>query len=159
MHSIFCKPEILLPIDANYSSADKNCICSIWPISFKHSPLSAQKEKGNMTKYRTAGGAPSHRFNVVIATLLSIFWGASGQTEICGCAPSSYVFTLDFSLLCQSYNVSATGDGITDFFCEMSLFGGPEDDITDLVPVSESMDSSWSGFMMALTACLLLRQT
>ncbi|OEU14276.1 hypothetical protein FRACYDRAFT_240811 [Fragilariopsis cylindrus CCMP1102] len=55
--------------------------------------------------------------------------------KICACSPSTYQFTLDFSLTCPPMNVTRNG-GIAATFCQISPFGDAQSNITDLVPVS-----------------------
>lgn len=66
---------------------------------------------------------------------LTLVGKADGQLELCSCAPISYTFTFDFGLTCPPVNVSRNG-GIAATFCQISPFGEPESNITDLVPVS-----------------------
>ena len=56
------------------------------------------------------------------------------DSSLCACSPSSYKFTLDFSLTCPPVNVTKNG-GIAATFCQISPFGTAESNITDLVPV------------------------
>jgi hypothetical protein len=58
---------------------------------------------------------------------------SDGQ-PLCSCSPSTYIFTLDFSLTCPPVNVTRNG-GIAATFCQVSPFGDAESNITDLVPV------------------------
>jgi hypothetical protein len=64
---------------------------------------------------------------------------ASGQggigVDVCACAPSTYEFTLDFSLTCPPVNVTRDG-GVSATFCQISGFGNSTQNVTDLVPVS-----------------------
>ena len=55
--------------------------------------------------------------------------------NLCACSPSTYQFTLDFSLTCPPMNVTRNG-GIAATFCQISPFGDAQSNITDLVPVS-----------------------
>jgi hypothetical protein len=73
----------------------------------------------------------------LISRLLALFvvlgTGVKGQ-EICYCAPLRYTFTFDFQLTCPPVNVTRTG-GIAATFCQVSPFGDPDQNITDLIPV------------------------
>ena len=55
--------------------------------------------------------------------------------DICFCAPSSYEFTLDFSLFCPPVNITL-GDAVKRTSCAVNPFGSP--DVSDLVPVAVS---------------------
>jgi hypothetical protein len=70
--------------------------------------------------------------SLLAATLL--VGKADGQLEVCSCAPTSYTFTFDFGLTCPPVNVTRNG-GIAATFCQISPFGDPDSNITDLVPV------------------------
>jgi hypothetical protein len=90
-----------------------------------------------MAKYQRVRGFPPQRSNIIVVAFLSLFGVASGQSDIsiCACAPFSYVFTLDFNSMCGPSDI-VPDDGISNVFCEIGQFGGPGDNITDLVPVS-----------------------
>ena len=60
--------------------------------------------------------------------------GTDDITTICNCSPSTYKFTLDFTLSCPPVNIPQPNDAIESTTCLISHFGNP--DITDLVPVS-----------------------
>lgn len=79
---------------------------------------------------------------VGLATACSLFGGASAQAlpdpELCGCAPGTYTFTFDFGLTCPPVNVTRDG-GVAATFCQISPFGDPDQNITDLVPVRNFM--------------------
>jgi hypothetical protein len=55
--------------------------------------------------------------------------------DICVCAPSTYEFTLDFSLFCPPVNITL-GDAVKRTSCLVNPFGTPE--VADLVPVAVS---------------------
>jgi hypothetical protein len=55
-------------------------------------------------------------------------------TDICGCQPATYTFTLDFSLTCEETSVE--GPGINDTACLTDIRGQEEAPPEDLVPVS-----------------------
>jgi hypothetical protein len=58
--------------------------------------------------------------------------------EICSCAPSTYEFTLDFSLFCPPVNIT-TGDAVAATSCMVSPFGDPT--VVDLIPIAvQSID-------------------
>ena len=65
----------------------------------------------------------STRFGVVNAASASAPASASdsGSYFVCPCAPSTYEFTLDFSLTCTSGN-SILGDGVAETECSVSPF-------------------------------------
>ena len=70
-----------------------------------------------------------------LVALLSFLGKTTGQDpEICSCAPVRYTFTFDFGLTCPPVNVTRNG-GIAATFCQVSPFGDPEQNITNLVPV------------------------
>ncbi|KAL3912865.1 MAG: hypothetical protein SGARI_000941 [Bacillariaceae sp.] len=70
-----------------------------------------------------------------LVALLSLLGRATGQDEtICSCAPARYTFTFDFGLTCPPVNVTRNG-GIAATFCQVSPFGDPGQNITNLVPV------------------------
>ena len=71
--------------------------------------------------------------HVLFIFLLSLFCGL-GSAQECACSPSEYKFTLDFSLVCPPVNITRNG-GVESTYCQISGFGGPDEDITDLVPV------------------------
>lgn len=66
---------------------------------------------------------------------------SKGQTigeDLCSCAPSTYEFTLDFSLFCPPVNVTVNS-AIQATSCLVSPFGNPQ--VEDLVPVAvQSID-------------------
>jgi hypothetical protein len=65
-------------------------------------------------------------------------FGEDVGTELCSCAPSTYEFTLDFSLFCPPVNITL-GDAIQATSCLVSPFGNPE--VSDLVPIAvQSID-------------------
>jgi hypothetical protein len=70
------------------------------------------------------------------AILVFLSRGAAQQigTDICGCQPATYTFTLDFSLTCEETNVE--GPGINDTACLTEIRGQEEVPPEDLVPVS-----------------------
>ena len=55
------------------------------------------------------------------------------RNEICYCAPNSYDFTLDFTLMCPPVNITL-GDAISATTCTVSPF--EKSTVIDLVPVS-----------------------
>jgi hypothetical protein len=60
--------------------------------------------------------------------------GSSGQeTEVCSCAPSTYEFTLDFSLFCPPVNITL-GDAVLATSCNVGPFGDPQ--VSDLIPIA-----------------------
>jgi hypothetical protein len=80
---------------------------------------------------------------VGVATACSLFGSATAQydvpdPEICGCAPGTYTFTLDFGLTCPPVNVTRNG-GVAATFCQVSPFGDADQNITDLVPVRKKL--------------------
>lgn len=89
----------------------------------------------------TAAAAATSRFSwMTILSLLLISLSGTGvqaqetEPEICSCAPLRYTFTFDFGLTCPPVNVTRNG-GIAATFCQVSPFGDPAQNITDLVPV------------------------
>ena len=75
----------------------------------------------------------------VMVLVLSLCLGRAAADEydlapLCACSPSKYMFTLDFSLTCPPVNVTRNA-GISATFCQISPFGDPDMNITDLVPV------------------------
>mmetsp|Transcript_6032 Transcript_6032/g.12420 ORF Transcript_6032/g.12420 Transcript_6032/m.12420 type:complete len:281 (+) Transcript_6032:83-925(+) len=60
--------------------------------------------------------------------------GSATAQELCSCSPSTYTFTLDFSLTCPPVSVTRN-PAITATFCQISPLGDPNETITDLVPV------------------------
>jgi hypothetical protein len=82
----------------------------------------------------------SIRFLGIISVLLGVASGQNGDellVDLCGCSPGTYEFTFDFSLTCPPINVTRSG-GVAATFCQISSFGDPDDNITDLVPVCTS---------------------
>jgi len=74
--------------------------------------------------------------SISLAILVASFAIANGQeigTEICSCSPTTYEFTLDFSLTCPPVNIT-TGDGVEATSCLISPFGDPS--VEDLIPVA-----------------------
>jgi hypothetical protein len=69
-----------------------------------------------------------------LLALLSVLGTCAKAQEICYCAPLQYTFTFDFGLTCPPVNVTRNG-GIAATFCQISPFGDPDQNITDLVPV------------------------
>jgi hypothetical protein len=58
--------------------------------------------------------------------------------EICSCAPSTYEFTLDFSLFCPPVNITQ-GDAVAATACVVSPFNDPG--VVDLIPTKvQSID-------------------
>ncbi len=60
--------------------------------------------------------------------------GSAKAQELCSCSPSTYTFTLDFSLTCPPVSVTRN-PAITATFCQISPLGDANETITDLVPV------------------------
>ena len=92
-----------------------------------------------MTQHNNHNGSNPQQYlkTTILLVLLSLFGTASGQPEagVCACAPYTYGFTLDFNSTCDQSDL-VPDDGISSVFCEIAQFGGPGDNITDLVPVS-----------------------
>ncbi len=70
----------------------------------------------------------------VAAIALTLLSGRSTAQELCSCSPSTYKFTLDFSLTCPPVSVTKN-PAITATFCQISPLGDANETITDLVPV------------------------
>lgn len=68
---------------------------------------------------------------IALGSLLSLLGPATGQG--CACSPASYEFTFDMSLTCPPVDISP--NGVKSTYCAISQYGGPDDTITDLVPV------------------------
>jgi hypothetical protein len=76
---------------------------------------------------------------LAIGILVALAGSARGQggtgEDVCACTPSTYEFTLDFSLTCPPVNVTKNG-GVTTTYCNAGGFGNSTQNITDFVPVS-----------------------
>lgn len=70
----------------------------------------------------------------VAAVALTVLSGRATAQELCSCSPSTYTFTLDFSLTCPPVSVTKN-PAITATFCQISPLGDANETITDLVPV------------------------
>jgi hypothetical protein len=71
-------------------------------------------------------------FGLLILALLSMTSTAQEiGTELCSCSPSTYSFTLDFSLFCPPVNITI-GDAVQATSCLVSPFGNPQ--VENLVP-------------------------
>jgi hypothetical protein len=72
---------------------------------------------------------------LLLGLVSTLFQSSNAQigVDVCACSPSTYEFTLDFSLTCPPVNITR-GDAIAATTCLVSPFGDPE--VTDLIPVS-----------------------
>jgi hypothetical protein len=71
-----------------------------------------------------------------VGLLIAFSPAATGQVigiELCSCAPTTYEFTLDFSLSCPPVNITL-GDAVQATSCLVSPFGNPE--IDELIPIA-----------------------
>lgn len=82
--------------------------------------------------------------NIISALVIGLLLAAplaSGQedgVELCSCAPSTYEFTLDFSLFCPPVNITL-GNAVQATACQVNPFGNPL--VSDLVPIGvQSID-------------------
>jgi hypothetical protein len=92
------------------------------------------RSTASTTNYSTPTASTRFSWISRLLGLLTIMGiGAKGQ-EVCYCAPLKYTFTFDFGLTCPPVNVTRNG-GIAATFCQVSPFGDPAQNITDLVPV------------------------
>ena len=78
----------------------------------------------------------------LVTLLVSLLLGVTSGQD-CACSPSEYEFTLDFSLVCPPVSVTRNG-GIESTFCQITALGGPDDNITDLVPVRFDLEVYFS---------------
>lgn len=69
------------------------------------------------------------------AVALTLLSGRAAAQDICACSPSTYTFTLDFSLSCPPVNVTRN-PGITATFCQVSPLGDGNQTIDELEPVA-----------------------
>lgn len=69
------------------------------------------------------------------AVAFTLFSGRAAAQDVCACSPSTYTFTLDFSLSCPPVNVTRN-PGITATFCQVSPLGDGNQTIEDLEPVA-----------------------
>jgi hypothetical protein len=96
-----------------------------------HQTMKFSTSKNTMAKCQ-------YRFNhesFLIASIWLSFLCGSISAQDCACSPGSYKFTFDFSLTCPPVNITRNG-GVETSYCQISEYGGPGDNITDLVPVS-----------------------
>jgi hypothetical protein len=97
---------------------------------------SSQKETRKYSGRRVSSGSTGFKSLLkTIGILASIGTGAHGQVigeDICGCSPSTYIISLDFTLFCPPTNVTI-GAGVSSASCLIMPFGNPE--TTDLEPV------------------------
>eukprot|EP00980_Cylindrotheca_fusiformis_P029238 scaffold22766_cov131-Cylindrotheca_fusiformis.AAC.4 len=74
--------------------------------------------------------------NVFLSTFVWLsFLCGSICAQTCSCSPSVYKMTFDFGLKCPPVNITRNG-GVETSYCQISGYGGPDDMITDRVPVS-----------------------
>lgn len=73
---------------------------------------------------------------ILYASAVAVFLlsGSATAQDLCSCSPSTYTFTLDFSLTCPPVSVTRN-PAITATFCQISPLGDANETITDLVPV------------------------
>ena len=98
---------------------------------------SRQQQQQRQQLNRGAMPLPSSWIMYASVVAISLLLGratAQEESSQCSCSPSKYTFTLDFSLLCLPVNVTKNA-GISATFCQVSPFGDPNQNITDLVPV------------------------
>lgn len=91
-----------------------------------------------LMNYRSGVSSPRETLLAGLFAAASLFVGANAQLELCSCNPESYTFTFDFSLTCPPVDVNLDGD-VSTTVCQISPFGSPGEEISNLVPVRNIM--------------------